>query len=442
MLNNRFTLGTLLAAACGVGLMSGNAQAAITTATNPAVTNSSATDADLNQLGDGVGFGGFAPPTGNNGGSNRMAVHIFEIPNVVDPFVDISAASLDGFLNTNDVGSSGGTYNMDMVFMGLTALNPGVSASDYEIGIGQALSSTDVAFDNWATPASPSGFSAALPSVDILSYVQNNYVAGGGFLKIGLPADQLPAVGANYLGQYRVRGQTSNPFALTMTFDDGAPPPPPKLAEYDFNAVLAGPETGVTSFASVDTSADSTATNVETGMFVLASGLGVPAPSLFHGDPKWIVTSEADALSQGAYTGFEVTPDAGKTLDLSELSADLQMDVAGEGLGEWALYGDLDPSDGLDDFVSLVAGSNTAAGGSSSASSYEHVAIDLTAAQYQGLDGVALRLYRWHDGAFPINATVNSRTDNLVLDGTVIPEPASLILMGLGGLAFLKRRTA
>lgn len=437
-LRRQISSGVIGGLVLGLGLVANPVFAAPVTATNQAVTNGSATDTDFDQLGDGVGFSGFAPPTGSASNYARAAIHIFELPTVADPFTDITAAELNGVLYQNSLSDFGGTFNMDMVFMGITATNPGVLPSDYETSINQAINSVDVAYDNWATPSTPIA-PTYLPTVDILSYVQNNYIPGG-FLKIGLPADQMPAVGTDYLGRYRVRGQTSDPFALTITYDDGAPPPTPVLADYDFNTDLNPTQTGVTDFVSVDGSTDSTASNIESGLYVLDSSGGVPAPSLFHGDPIWLVESEADALTQGAYIGFDVTPDPGKALDLEELSFDLQQDVAGEGLGSWAVYGDLDPSDGLDDFVKLAEGVNTAAGLSGVATSYEHISVDLSDTQYQGLDGVALRLYRWHDGPYPLNAEPKARTDNLVLKGAVVPEPASLVLIGLGALACMKRR--
>jgi PEP-CTERM motif len=437
MLRKRFALGTLLVAACGVGLVSSNAQAFVLTEAIEATRGSAQDLSPWDQIGDAAVLpGSVGPATGAFSSWNLQSIFIFEIPNVSNPFTDITAASLGGslFQNATAVG-----FNLDMVLMGYTPAGSAVLASDYEDSVNQALTSTDVLVDNWAVP----GTLAAVPlaSVDMLSFIQNNYIPGGGFMKIGLAADSLPPVGTQYTGRYRTRGAGTGAFVLTTTYDNGLAPPVPTLANYDFNQDTgAGPVTGVSPFFSTDDSVATTATNVESGMFLLDSALGVPAKSLFHGDPKWIVTSETDALAQGAYVGFEVTTDtAGKNLDLAELSFDLQQDVLGEGMGNWAVYGDLDASDGLTTFVKLFEGVNTAAGGSADPLSWEAISLDLTGAQFQGLaDGVAFRVYRWHDGAFPLNATVNSRMDNLTLRG--VPEPASLMLMGLGGLAFLRRR--
>lgn len=438
MLRNRITLNMLLATVCGVGVMSSSAQAFVLTEVLEAdgSNRGSARDLDLNLVGDSLLLAGsVGPASGAFSTYTLNSAFIFEVPNVVDPFTDITAASIGGslFQNATAVG-----FNIDMVLMSYTAANPGVVPADFENGINQAVSATDVLIDDWAVPGTLAG--VPLASVDMLSFIQNNYVPGGGFLKIGMTMDQFPAAGVQPTGRYRMLGTGTDAVALTVTYENGVAPPTPILANYEFDTNLAIPETGITGFVSTDDSFTSTATNIESNLFVLDSALGVPAPSLFHGDPKWIVDSESDALSQGAYIGFEITPDSpGESLDLDELSFDLQQDVAGEGLGEWAIYGDLDPSDGLDDFVKLFDGINVAAGSSSDPLSYESISIDLSGFQFQGLDGAALRLYRWHDGAFPINATPNSRTDNLVLRGNVVPEPASLMLVGLGCLAFLKR---
>jgi hypothetical protein len=453
MMSKRFTTRTLLAAACGMGFMSSNAQAFFLTEAIEAegANRYSAVDhtsTGYDQIGDQFLLSGSVGPAAGAFGTlrNTTATFIFPVPNVVDPFTDITAASIGGslFQDATAVG-----FNMDMVLMGYTAANPGQSFSDYEDSINQAISNTDVLIDNWATPASVAG--VALGSVDMLSYIQNNYIAGGGFIKIGMTMDAFPAVGTQPTGRYRALGTGTDAMALTINYDNGLVPPVPTLANFNFNQDTgtdggggAVPQTGVTNFFSTDDNDGTTATNAESGLFVVDSALGVPAKSLFHGDPKWIVLSEADALSQGGYVGFSVTPDnAGEALDLSELTFDLQADeltgATAAGMGDWALYGDLDASDGLNTFVKLIDGTNTAEGSSSDPLSWENISVDLSGAQYQGLtDGVAFRLYRWNSGGVPLNAVVNSRMDNLILRG--VPEPASLILMGLGGLAFLKRR--
>jgi hypothetical protein len=70
---------------------------------------------------------------------------------------------------------------------------------------------------------------------------------------------------------------------------------------------------------------------------------------------------------------------------------------------------------------------------------FENEVIDLSAAKYQGLESITLRMYvdavDWSTGAI---------LDNLIVNGTVtlIPEPAALSLLGVGALALIRRRRA
>lgn len=61
--------------------------------------------------------------------------------------------------------------------------------------------------------------------------------------------------------------------------------------------------------------------------------------------------------------------------------------------------------------------------------------IDLSGVTYQGISSVTFRYYPLTDTS---GRTVDF--DAMVLNGGIIPEPASLSLLGLGGLALLRRR--
>lgn len=63
------------------------------------------------------------------------------------------------------------------------------------------------------------------------------------------------------------------------------------------------------------------------------------------------------------------------------------------------------------------------------------VSVDLTAATYQNIDSITFRYY--------VMTTVNNQTiefEGWTLDGSVVPEPGSLALLGLGGLLIGTRR--
>ena len=72
-------------------------------------------------------------------------------------------------------------------------------------------------------------------------------------------------------------------------------------------------------------------------------------------------------------------------------------------------------------------------------SSYPLRTIDLSGVEFQDLGSITFRLSLTDDNG---SSSRGHYVDNLVLSGdvTLIPEPASLALLGLGGLCMLSRR--
>lgn len=75
-----------------------------------------------------------------------------------------------------------------------------------------------------------------------------------------------------------------------------------------------------------------------------------------------------------------------------------------------------------------------------SGTSADSVSFDLTGLGTQS-GAVEFRLYAYDDNTVNVGTRFRNRVANMTLDVTAIPEPASLALLGVGGLVLLTRRT-
>lgn len=188
--------------------------------------------------------------------------------------------------------------------------------------------------------------------------------------------------------------------------------------------------------ASGDTHAESVASNV-------AVGPGVNAPIISAGGNEFVgasgdttAGSEADSLTEGDYISFTVTPSVGYQLNLTNLTFNASTSWGGSTPATWnvALYSS------VGGFTSSAQLHHYGEPDGSTGNAWVPQNVDLSSAAFQGLTGtIEFRIYFW-DGAG--GSTSNVRVDDIVLNGAaeLVPEPASVALLGLGGAAALIRR--
>lgn len=155
-----------------------------------------------------------------------------------------------------------------------------------------------------------------------------------------------------------------------------------------------------------------------------------------------IGTDEASALSGSTSNVFEFTikADTGFDLNINEISYDagISSSVSGDFTVEWFLRADAKDSFGTT-VVTGTSPNGTTSTGSGDAV-FNPVIVDVSGdPDFQGLTELTLNLH-----AYVVSGTLKSsdwgRADNVNITGTVVPEPASLGLLGLGGLMMLGRR--
>lgn len=156
----------------------------------------------------------------------------------------------------------------------------------------------------------------------------------------------------------------------------------------------------------------------------ISSAATTPAGAPFNRvDPQGNATSAAQAITNAVFFSFTVTPNASMSL------TDLQFDAARGGGGTPRGY---DIRSSVDNFATDLGTADLA----TVRPTYTHVTIDLSGAAFQNLTTpTTFRFYVYSPGG---GSSVDF--DNIVLNGAATPEPASLSLVGLGGLTLLRRR--
>lgn len=211
------------------------------------------------------------------------------------------------------------------------------------------------------------------------------------------------------------------------------------IAQYDFE-FSPEPQNRTFAAASKDTDANSVATSFAASNGIQAGGSSkltgiydnstdnwgkAPTVGTYRGSALVNTASAGSTIEPAEYYEFTVTADSGYQLDLSSLTFDYNQTNSGD---SYAVY----VRSSLDAFVGDLhsfsrAGSTTFIGRT----------VDLSAVEFNGLTGITFRFYFTDTSGSTGRAHV---IDNVVLDGAVIPEPASWTLACLGGAILLRRR--
>ena len=143
------------------------------------------------------------------------------------------------------------------------------------------------------------------------------------------------------------------------------------------------------------------------------------------------------ALADDNY--FSVTISAtnpGETLNLTSLTLDyaVQNDNASSFSGAVYLQSTVG---GTGTGNPVIAGTGTTDTQNSSGFSFAQATFDLSAAGFQGLTSITFQ-FRFSDTA-DVTGDLN-RMDNVTINGSVVPEPSSALIGGLGVLVLLRRR--
>ena len=134
-----------------------------------------------------------------------------------------------------------------------------------------------------------------------------------------------------------------------------------------------------------------------------------------------------------SYLGFTINADSGFTLDLTDLSFLYRISQIEGASTEFTF----EVRSSVDGFAAEVPGTYstnpTGVSGSNRTASF-----DLTGGDFAGLETVTFRLGVTGNGASNFNDI--ARWDDILVEGSVIPEPSAALLGSLGLLALLRRR--
>ena len=139
------------------------------------------------------------------------------------------------------------------------------------------------------------------------------------------------------------------------------------------------------------------------------------------------------AINNNDYMTFTVTAGSGLQLDLDSFTFMSRINSLNHSAERWALFSDID---------GFTLGNEIETGRTTTTGSYLGNVVDLSDVAFQGLaDPTEFRLYIYGGNN---NGSSFTGFDNVILNGTVVPEPASILiwssLASILGLAMWRRR--
>ncbi|WP_435892612.1 PEP-CTERM sorting domain-containing protein [Oceaniferula spumae] len=204
------------------------------------------------------------------------------------------------------------------------------------------------------------------------------------------------------------------------------------LASYEFNNPdpgAAGAGTETVDFTSSDTDMNSTASIFSSGAGFdmnrtqVSNGFTSGGLGLSAGQGNDL----AGAIAANDYFTFTVTAESGFILNLQNLTLDVGR--AANGAEDFYVFSDVD---GFADGQQIGSAVDITTAGTS-------LPVDLSDSKYSGLSSIEFRIYV-DDRASNNDTSSATFVDNVVLTGDAVPEPSSVALLGLGGLALILRR--
>ena len=193
--------------------------------------------------------------------------------------------------------------------------------------------------------------------------------------------------------------------------------------------LLAGWElTGINASANPVFTGTTVAANITLAGTVLSLGSGVTpsGTASTFGGTSWGATDYAGAFAANEYISWFLQAEAGYSLSVTNVRFDFEKTPAG--------ISNLVVQSSFDGFTANLFASNGMANTTVSPS----FGVNLS-----GSNSVEFRLYGWNAGsAAGVARFRNLAGEDLEIQGTVIPEPGTLALMGLSllGLAILRRK--